>query len=262
MSYLMKFPLAIRLLILLLVLVQVTEAQPVYPPQSKKLVNDYAGILSNEQEAALEEKLVALDDTTTNQIAVVIVESTEGEDINFYGAQLGEKWGIGGKKDNGVLLVIASSDRNVAIQVGYGLEPVITDLIAGEVIRGYIVPAFKHNNYYQGIDEATTILAKLASGEISDIRQRQEGSENPIPFWVPILIMLGIIILFSFFKNNNGGKGGKKRNSYDDFRRGTGPFFGPVIFPRSGGGGFGGGGGGFGGFGGGGFGGGGASGSW
>src|SRR5690606_8340955 len=101
------------------------------PEAPDHLVTDYTGTLTGAEAQALERKLLAFEDSTSTQIAVVMVRSTEGYDIADYAVRLGQKWGVGGKKyNNGVLLLAALEDRTVTIQTGYGLEGVLPDIIA------------------------------------------------------------------------------------------------------------------------------------
>lgn len=219
-------------------------------------------MLSQEEEAALEQKLTNYSDTTSTQIAIVTLTSIGGYDINQYAAELGEKWGIGtGKYDNGLIILVAKNERKVAIQTGYGLEEYVPDALAKRITERTLKPAFARGEFYQGLDKATSLVIDLASGAYQADPSAMEGGEKdggPSIFLIIIVVIL-VVILFS----RRGGGGGGGRRGYSR------TFGGPVIVPggfgsfRSGGGVFGGGGGGgFGGFGGGSFGGGGASSSW
>lgn len=221
-------------------------------PNPPKLVNDYAGILTADQQQALENKLVKLDDSTSTQITVVIVPTLDGMDPADAALKIGRSWGIGDKKNNsGVILLIAVQDRKLNISPGYGLEGALPDITASHIIREVIVPNFKGNDYYRGIDEGTDAIIKAVKGEYKTPRKKGKGDLSAGKI---LLIIIIIVLLLSV---GSGGGGGGTFMS----RRGAGPLFFPM------GGGFGGGrgssgGGGFGGFGGGSFGGGGASGSW
>ncbi|WP_276498572.1 TPM domain-containing protein [Pontibacter litorisediminis] len=236
-----------------------------FPPKPNRLVNDYADMLSPQEEQALEQKLVNYADTTSTQIAVALVTSIGGYDPNQYAAELGERWGVGGGKyDNGIIILVAKEERTVTIQTGYGLEEYIPDAIAKRITERTLKPAFSQGQFYQGLDQATSLIIELASGAYqADPSQLGEESGGPSLLLIIILVMVVVFILSRFGGGGRGGRGG---------RRYARTFGGPVIVPggfgtfRSGGGifggGFGGGGGGFGGFGGGSFGGGGASSSW
>ncbi|WP_187262200.1 TPM domain-containing protein [Pontibacter beigongshangensis] len=229
-------------------------------PNPPRLVNDLANMLSADEEAALERKLVNYNDTTSTQIAVITLTSIGGYAIDDYAARLGEQWGIGSKdNDNGLLILIAKNERRVAISTGYGMEHIIPDGIAKRITEGTLKPNFQQNNYYKGLDEATSLIISLASGEYQALpQQNDEGEGGPSIIFIIIIVML---VVFFISRKGGGGRGG---------RRGARTLGGPIFIPggfgtfRTGGGMFGGGGGGggFGGFGGGSFGGGGASSSW
>ncbi len=141
-------------------------------PSPPRLVNDLADILTDQQEQSLERKLVNFNDTTSNQIAIVTVTSLDGYDPNMFAHEIGEKWQVGQKEfNNGVVVFVKpkyGNDRGrVAIQAGYGLEPVITDALSKRIIEKEMIPEFRNNNYYQGIDKATDVLMALAAGEVS-----------------------------------------------------------------------------------------------
>jgi uncharacterized protein len=274
----MRRNISFYLLTLTLLLLAVT-ASPVsgqdFPerPVPPRLVNDFAGLLNLEEINSLERKLVAFDDSTSTQIAIVILRSLNGYDIADYAQQLAEKWGIGQKgKDNGLLILVkpktADSKGEVSIAQGYGLEGAIPDLTCSEIIDNEILPAFRNQDFYGGFDKATTTLMSLASGEFtaSEYGQRpKKKSENGVPLFPLIIIIIVVIGLIS-------GKSGGSNNR--NISSGGLPFWLLLGMMNSGrgshggswggfsGGGGSGGGGGFGGFGGGSFGGGGASGSW
>ncbi len=235
-----------------------------FPPQPNKLVNDYTNTLDADQVQRLERKLVAFDDSTSTQIAVVIMQSTGQYDIADYGVRLAQRWGIGGKEhDNGILLLVALGDRAVTIQTGYGVEGAVPDAIAYRIIENEIKPAFRQGDYFAGIDRATDALIAYTKGEYKAPPKKQVGGNVIGPL---ILLFIAIIVLVAVF-GRGGGRGGGKvmdgRGASDllwwTLLSGMGRGGSRGGFGGSGGG-FGGGG--FGGFGGGGFGGGGASGRW
>src|SRR5262249_34191838 len=122
-------------------------------PPLKGRVNDYAGLLPRDREAALEQKLAQFENTTGHQIAVLTIPSLEGEDIEGFGIKVADKWKIGQKGfDNGAILIIAPKDRRLRIEVGYGLEGVLPDAIANRIIQEIIVPRFKAGDYPGGIE--------------------------------------------------------------------------------------------------------------
>jgi uncharacterized protein len=238
-------------------------AQNVLPrPNPPKLVTDQAGVLAPEQLQALEAKLVAIDDSSSNQIAVVILSSLEGQPKEEYATKLFREWGIGNKKtNNGVLVLVAIQDRQIRIEVGYGLEGAIPDITALSIIDNDIKPAFKAGAYYEGLDKATDNLAKAAVGEYKEARKKRSKSKgNPLVF-----VMIVIVIVIILGKKGGGGGSNINGSGFSDFT--TGMLLGSLLNGGSSRGGWGGGsggfgGGGFGGFGGGSSGGGGAGGGW
>lgn len=234
-----------------------------FPAKPTTLVNDYTGTLSTAQKQQLESKLVAFDDSTSNQISIAIIKSVGEYDINEYALGLGRSWGVGGaKKNNGVMIVVALGDRKIAIQTGYGLEGALPDIITKRIIENEIKPGFKSGDYYAGLDAGTTAIIKYTKGEYKSDgpkASKQGGGSGGIAIIVIIIIIIVIII------KKGGGNGGSQVMG----SRGVGDalLWGALLggSGRSSGSSWGGGGssgGGFGGFGGGSFGGGGSSGSW
>lgn len=237
------------------------------PPSPPRLVNDLAQVLQPQEAAALEQKLVSYNDSTTSQIAVVTVPTLGGSEIADYAQKLYESWGIGSKNNNnGILVLVAIQERQARIQTGYGLEGAVPDALAKRIISNTLVPAFRQNQYYAGLDRATDQLIALAKGEYKAdpaqtqrTRGRRDRTGSGAGFW----IIIGVLVLVFLLRSRGGGGGRGGRGGLG------GGFMPPIIFGDFsggrgvfGGGGGGGGGGGFGGFGGGSSGGGGASGSW
>lgn len=251
----------IKIALWLLLLMPLTILSQDVPPKPNppRLVNDFAGVLSVEQVSALEKKLVAYDDTTSNQLVVVLVKSLNDYPIEEYSTKLFREWQIGNKEhNNGLLILAAIDDHKLRIETGYGLEGAIPDITANQIITNDIVPAFRRENYYEGLNAATNSIIAAAAGEYKAPENYAGRGNKKIPFKT-ILIIIVLIIIFAA-RSGRGGRGGGFMS-----RRG----FGPLLFPGGGfgsggfgGGGWSGGGGGFGGFGGGSSGGGGASGSW
>ena len=241
-------------------------------PVPQKLVNDFAGLLGSEETGRLEQKLVAFNNSTSTQIAIVIVKDLNGYDKADYAQRLAEKWGVGQKgKNNGVLILVKTKTSDakgeVFIAQGYGLEGVIPDITCSAIVDNDILPAFRNSSYFDGLNKATNTLISLARGEFSAADYGHKGKksgEKGISFGFIIFIVFIIIAMIS---RKSGGSNNK--------HIGTGglPFWlllGGMMNSGRGSssgswGGFSGGssgGGGFGGFGGGSFGGGGAGGSW
>ncbi len=286
MMYMKKLLLIFTLLLSLNVFAQVVPAKP---PVSEGLVHDYASILTPEQERALNEKLIAYDDSTSNQITIVtlptLIDSKTGAEYEDEEVALKilREWGVGQKdRNNGiVILVVKSADnkeKKIRIEVGYGLEGAIPDITAKTIIDDRMAPYFrqgKNDSYYTGLNFAVDDLIKAAAGEYKAPQgygNRKgivgKGLGGGLVFFIIIFIIIAII---AGRRGGGGGGGGMmSRRGYRDF--GAGWLIGTLLSGgggggwsgggSSGGGWSGGGGGGFGGFGGGSGGGGGASGSW
>lgn len=230
----------------------------VSPSSPPRLVNDFGGMIDANGVQELEAKLLAFNDSTSTQIAIVTVPSLGDYPVEEYGIRLARKWKIGQKdKDNGILILLAKQERKIDIQTGYGVGQYISDIDANRIIRELMVPNFKNGDYFTGLDLATDrMILLLGGGFVAD----SKNTDDQFPIWVFFLILIILIIFIRFASKNNGGNSGPQTYSGRGYRRSSPPpFFGGGF----GGGGFGGSsGGGFGGFGGGGFGGGGASGDW
>ncbi len=231
-------------------------------PNPMRLVNDYAKVLNDYDANQLERRLVALDDSTSNQIVILTVPSLNGEVLEDVAVNTFRSWGIGNKKtNNGILVLIALAERKIRIEVGYGLEGAIPDVIANDIIDNDLKPAFKQSNYIGGITKAVDDLGKAASGEYKEKRDRKSNGGNGGSILGFIIILFVVLIIVG-----NSGRGGGRRGG------GGGGWIAPLILSNLVGGGGGSssgwsgggdsGGGGFGGFGGGSSGGGGASGGW
>lgn len=243
-------------------------------PKFQTSVYDYINLLSISQKKSLEQKLIRYSDTTSTQIVLATIPSTKGEYINYLGAQWAEKWGIGqAGKDNGVFILLAKDDRKIGINTGKGVEHLLTDAMSKRIIERDIIPYFKRNDYYGGLNRGCDAIFEVLNGEYQGTRQN--NTEFPIEVFIFIFIIF--IIFIVAISKSRGGRGGNGGGYRDDdarnileaiilsnmgrgsYRRSSGGFGG--FGGSSGGGSFGGGGFG-GGFGGGSFGGGGASGGW
>ncbi len=208
-------------------------------PSPPRIVNDFAGMMSASEMDALERKLVAYNDTSSTQIAVVTERSLEGEDIFDYTVRLAKAWGIGQKdKNNGILLYVALDDRKIYIQVGYGAEGFLPDAIAKRIIENIIKPAFRDGQYYQGIDRATSAIMQYGSGEYTAEESEGDVATAIIVFAIIVIVFLFIIIAIAKASKNSGGDDGGywRGGRYDEPRsRGGG---GWIFFPPTGGGGW------------------------
>ncbi|MGE0023916.1 MAG: YgcG family protein [Hyphomicrobium sp.] len=258
---------------LILLALSSAHAAPTFPALTGQIVDD-AHLLSPEDRAAILADLQALEGKSTDQLAIVTVPSLAGTEIEDYGYQLGRQWGIGQTgKDNGVLLIVAPNERKVRIEVGRGLEPIVTDLMSRIIIENAILPEFRRGNFGAGIRAGVRDLKDTLLGDAEAVKERARGlSEGDGPDWMGLLMIafwIAIIVFILYAQSQYAAQqqqsmGGDQRRRA---RRRRDNDAGPIIFPGGGsdswGGGWSGGsgGGGWSG-GGGGFGGGGASGSW
>jgi len=261
--------LLLALILLLGLITTGVMAQDIPPrPEPPRLVNDFTGILSAEEVARLEQKLVAFNDSTSTQLAVVIIPSLNGYDKSDFAYKIGEQWGVGQKgKNNGAVILVKPKQGNergdAFIATGYGLEAVLTDAVSRRLIEQEMIPRFKEGDYYGGIDAATTVIIDITKGEYTADQYGKGNKKGLFALLIP-LIIIGVIFMLmrsSGARSHSIGKsipfwtafwllgsmGRGHSGSWGNFSGGSGGF---------------GGGGGFGGFGGGSFGGGGAGGSW
>jgi uncharacterized protein len=243
----------ITLVALLFLFSTFVYSQPAIPDQGGYWVHDEANVLSSETKAKLESILQAEQDSTSNQIAVLLISSLEGGALEEYTLRVAEKWKIGQReKDNGVLLLISINDRKMRIETGYGLEGALTDAISSRIIRNEIAPHFRNSDYNRGVEAGVMSIIQAIKGEyVNDepIPQKRNSKKSPL---ATIIIIIIILIIASRGRRGGGGH-------WSSGRGWIGPI-GGVGGSSSWGSGGGFGGGSFGG--GGGFGGGGSSGSW
>jgi uncharacterized protein len=237
-------------------------AEPTFPVLTGRIV-DEAGLLSGQDYAEINSALEALETASTDQLAVVTLKSLQGYPIEDFGYQLGRKWGIGQKgKDNGILLIVAPNERKVRIEVGRGLEPVMTDALSKLIIENAILPEFRRGDYPAGIRAGVRDIKDVLLGDAEEVKERARTAQHATgPDTLQLILFLfwmGIVIyiMWAAYRSSLAAqnvKGGRRRG-------------GPVVVPGdsgSWGGGWSGGDGGGGWSGGGGdFGGGGSSGSW
>jgi uncharacterized protein len=231
-------------------------------------ISDFARVIDAPTRAALEQYCTRVEALTGAQIAVITINTLEGEPIEDVASDIFRKWGIGKKgKDEGILLLLATQDRRMRLEVGYGLEPVIPDGFAGDVLRA-MRPGLRDSRYGEAVTEALNVIgSRIAREKGVNIdaslprRERRPGSASPFPGTVVFVLALVVLLMVL-----GGGRGRGRRGGGGDVLTGMiiGSLLGRGLGSGRGGGGFGdfSGGGGFGGFGGGSSGGGGASSSW
>ena len=190
-------------LFLLLFVVSLCHAQQIPSrPSPPRLVNDFTNTLTISQANNLEYKLRNYHDTTSTQIAVVFVNDLQGTTAADFAYQLGEKWGVGTKKNNGIVILVKPKNETrgeVFISVGYGLEQYVPDALAKRIIENQMIPAFKYNDYYTGVNNAIDSIIKLASGGFSSDENHNESSE--LAALIIIIIGMAAMILYIGFAN-------------------------------------------------------------
>ncbi len=242
--------------------------EPWCPEPTNRLVNDYGNVLSEEQRNQLEQRLVAFDDTTSNQILVVITPDLHDCEIMDLGTRIGTTWGVGQKNlGNGVVILIKSKETeedygDVAILPGYGLEGALPDIFCKHIIDDEMIEPLSQGDYYGALVAALDVIEPVCKGEYSYERYKKESRRALWGVLGAMLLFVVICVLLDRYSKKHGGgsnfsdSGGSRTGGFGGF----GPLSGMGGFRGGSGGfgGFGGSSGGFGGFGGGSFGGGGA----
>ena len=211
-----------RLLVLALLLCAAVVAQAALPiPKAPGgRINDYAGVLSAEDRARLEDKVRAREQGSSNQVVVAIFRSLQGESLEDYSIRLAQAWRIGQKGlDNGVIFLVFTEDRKMRLEVGYGLESKLTDAISGQILRQAVAPRFREGKIADGIAAGLDAIDQAIAGTYKGAApaKRQQGSSLfPILLLAIVLAGLGSIILPAMFANarrqgwtaGHGGWGG------------------------------------------------------
>ena len=205
-------------------------------PSEETSVYDGADILSSSEEKQLEQKLISYADTTSTQIVIATIQSLNGEYEGVYAAEWAQEWGVGqSKKDNGLLILVAENDRKIWITTGYGLEEYLTDARSKQIIEQIILPEFRANSYYNGLDAGTTAIFQVLGGTFKGTPQSQNGGQG-FPVQGIVMLILFVVIIISFIKRKGGGgRNGGRRGAGDTF-------LDAIILSSLGRGGFGGGG--------------------
>ncbi len=210
-----------RLLFLALLLIAAPALADVQVPALSGRVVDQAGILNSAEEGRLTTKLKNLEDNASIQLVVVTLSSLRGTPIEDWGLTLGRTWGIGQKgKDNGVLLIVAPNDRELRIEVGYGLEGTLPDATANAIIRNVIVPRFKSGDMADGISDGVDAIIGVLSGSGEQFTpSRREAVAQVLPRLIPMLFIGFFVIMMivtfirqtvrprgsRYYRNSSGG---------------------------------------------------------
>src|SRR5215217_1481900 len=187
-------------------------------PNPPRLVNDLAQTMSADQVHLLEMKLRAFNDSTSNQVAIVTIKSIGTYEIADYSFKLGNKWGIGSSKNNGVLIIAAMQEHKIWIAVGRGLEGALPDITAGQIVNREIKPLFREEKYYEGFDRATNAIIAATRGEYKADPKGDNDSGFPLRIILIVIVIIVVLLIIS-----KGGRGGGGRYIG---RRGSGDFGG------------------------------------
>jgi len=204
----------LNILLVLVVLFTFSSAFSLSVPNLEGRVNDLAGILSSGEKQILDTELKSVEENTSSQVAVLIISSLQGEILEDYSLKVSEQWKLGQKDyDNGVLLLISVNDKKLRIEVGYGLESILTDAKCNYIIRHDIVPSFRNGDYFGGILNGTKTITgiitqkfDISPEELRKFRKKKPRRKTHIPFG---LIIFVIILILNIFRGGSGGRGGR-----------------------------------------------------
>ncbi|KWR90866.1 TPM domain-containing protein [Cupriavidus sp. IDO] len=178
-----------------LTFVSLGAAADVAVPSLTARVTDLTGTLTSEQVATLEQKLQAFEAEKGSQVAVLMVPTTQPEAIEQYSIRVVEKWKLGRKgADDGALLIIAKDDRTMRIEVGYGLEGVLTDAMSKRIISDDIVPRFKQGDFYGGVTAGVERIMGVINGEPLPAPRRERGERDPVRQLMPVILVLTVVL--------------------------------------------------------------------
>lgn len=220
-------------LVITLICFAPTFADPKFPPLTGRIV-DEAGIISEPDRREILELLAALEQKSTDQIVVYTARSLQGYEIEDFGYRLGRFWAIGQKgKDNGIVLIVAPNERKVRIEVGRGLEPIMTDLMSGLIVRNVILPAFRRGEFSAGVKAGVRDIRDVLLGDAEEVKRRAGGGAKRTGGvdWMSVIIygiMLIVIlnIVWSFYRQFRGLPQAARHRS-----RRAGNTGAPVIVP-------------------------------
>jgi uncharacterized protein len=192
-------------------------AAPQFPALTGRVV-DNAHILSPEAVQKLDADLAGLETQTGHQVVVATIPDLQGYDIADYGYQLGRSWAIGQKgKNDGVVFIVAPADRKVRIEVGYGLEPVLTDALSSVILQTKVLPRFKAGQMEQGVvDGVEAVIQQLAlpddqaKAKVAQAAQVQQQAQSGggVPFGLIIVVLIVFWVLSSMLRGFGGRRGG------------------------------------------------------
>src|SRR6266487_3651303 len=222
-----------RLLVLALLLCAAVVAQAALPiPKAPGgRINDYAGVLSAEDRARLEDKLRAREQGSSNQIVVAIFRSLDGESLEDYSIRLAQAWRIGQRSlDNGVIFLVFVDDRKMRLEVGYGLESKLTDALSSQILRQVVAPRFREGKIGDGIAAGLEAIGQVIAGTYKAAPQGQTGRARGgglFPIALLLIVVIGIFsIVVSGLRNSH-----VRRQGWTGGSRGWG---GPIVFPGGG----------------------------
>jgi len=202
-------------------------AAPTYPELTGRVV-DQAGILQESTKAGLTSKLRDLENKSGIQLVVATIKSLEGYDIETYANGLFRYWKLGeAKKNNGALFVIAPNERKMRIEVGYGLEGVLTDALSKVIIASAVTPKFKAGDYNAGVENGVAGIVEILSGDKSEWTKKLPPQPSAFEEMLPLLIFALFIFIFIMMARSAG-----RPTNYRRYRRGGPPI---VILPSDGG---------------------------
>ena len=214
--------------LLLLALAGLAEAALPIPPPPDRRINDYAGVLSAGERARLEDTLRGRERESSNQIAVAIFRSLQGESLEDYSIRLAQAWRVGQKGlDNGVIFLVFVEDRKMRLEVGYGLESRLTDALSSQILRQVVAPRFREGKIADGVAAGLDAIQQAIAGTYKAAPQGQAARGrgfNPVQLMLLLFVVIGIfsVVIPTLFSSH------VKRQGWTGGRRGWG---GPVIFP-------------------------------
>ena len=228
MKYLMKLNKSVMVLVLALLGIVSSSAQIPEKPNPPRLVNDLAGIFTPQQVVELEDSLARFSKRTSNQVTVVTVNDLGGMEASQFAYEIGEQWGVGGSKNNnGVVILIKPKNETKGqafIATGYGVEGVLPDASCSKIINNEMIPAFKQNDYYGGVERALNIILPVLAKEYSIEEYENDDLGGALGgFAVAAIGMIFVFLLIYLIDKDNKNNNGRNGNSgnFGGGRRGS-----------------------------------------